>query len=274
MKKIAFCFLIYDIINNEELWNIFFKNVSKKKYNIYIHYKNNVELKYFDSFKLNNCIETEWGKVSLVKAQNLLLEKALEDCDNQHFIFVSHACIPFKSFNYIYKFLDINYSYFNREPQHKCFPRCDETLKVLDRKFIQKSSQWCILNRIHTELILEKQIYLKWYELSFAPDEHCYITYLYYLNLKNELIITENLAAGATTFTNWYYMDYKYLRKNHKRNIINYDDISDEELYYIMNSKSLFGRKFNKNCSNLLDNKKYINFIKSNKKFILKTINI
>ena len=25
MKKIAFCFLIYDIINHEELWNIFLK---------------------------------------------------------------------------------------------------------------------------------------------------------------------------------------------------------------------------------------------------------
>ena len=34
MKKIAFCFLIYDIINHEELWNIFFKNIDTNKYNI------------------------------------------------------------------------------------------------------------------------------------------------------------------------------------------------------------------------------------------------
>ena len=43
MKKIAFCFLIYDIINHEELWNIFFQNVDTNKYNIYIHYKFNYD---------------------------------------------------------------------------------------------------------------------------------------------------------------------------------------------------------------------------------------
>ena len=31
MKKIAFCFLIYDIINHEELWDLFFLNVNKVK---------------------------------------------------------------------------------------------------------------------------------------------------------------------------------------------------------------------------------------------------
>jgi len=79
MKKIAFCFLIYDIINHEELWNIFFKNVNKNKYNIYIHYKYNKQLKYFEKYKLNNCIKTSYADISLVKAQNLLLEKALTD---------------------------------------------------------------------------------------------------------------------------------------------------------------------------------------------------
>ena len=44
MKKIAFCFLIYDTINHEELWNNFFKNVDPAKYNIYIHYKYNKQL--------------------------------------------------------------------------------------------------------------------------------------------------------------------------------------------------------------------------------------
>ena len=39
MKKIAFLFLIYDIINFEDIWNIFFLNVDTNKYNIYIHYK-------------------------------------------------------------------------------------------------------------------------------------------------------------------------------------------------------------------------------------------
>jgi hypothetical protein len=41
MKKLAFCFLIYDVINHEELWKLFFDRVDPSKYSIYIHYKTN-----------------------------------------------------------------------------------------------------------------------------------------------------------------------------------------------------------------------------------------
>jgi hypothetical protein len=56
MKVLGFCFLIYDIINYEKLWYYWLKNIDTKKYRIYIHYKNDVELKYFEKYKLNNCI--------------------------------------------------------------------------------------------------------------------------------------------------------------------------------------------------------------------------
>ena len=46
-KKIALCFLIYEGINHEELWYKWLENVDKSKYNIYIHYKHNNQLKYF-----------------------------------------------------------------------------------------------------------------------------------------------------------------------------------------------------------------------------------
>ena len=104
MKKIGFCFLIYDVINLEELWNIFFKNVEPQKYNIYIHYKFNKPLKYFENYKLNNCIDTKYADVSLIHAHNLLFKKAYDDgC--YKIISLSQSCIPFKSFNYIYDFL-------------------------------------------------------------------------------------------------------------------------------------------------------------------------
>lgn len=76
MKKIAFCFLIYDKINLEELWNIFFKNVDNNKYNIYIHYKTDKPLQYFEKYKLKECIETKYADVSLIHAHNLLLKQA------------------------------------------------------------------------------------------------------------------------------------------------------------------------------------------------------
>jgi hypothetical protein len=261
MKKIAFCFLIYDIINNEELWNIFFRNIDNNKYNIYIHYKTNKPLKYFEKYKVNNCINTNYGDITIINAQNILLEKALCDIDNKHFIILSNSCIPFKSFNYIYNTLIEDKSYFNITPQSHCFPRCNNTLNFIDSKYIQKSAQWCILNRKHTELMIYKNEYIKWFNYSeTVPDEHCYITNIFYHNLQNEIITTNNASNDATTFINWEGMNYKYPSTH---NLKNYSSISEEEIIYLLNSKCLFGRKFNTECIQSLLINTYIDFITS-----------
>ena len=74
--KIAFCFLVYDNIVNEELWKIFFDNVNTNKYHIYIHYKVNKPLKYFNRYKITNCINTKYADISIVHAHNLLFKHA------------------------------------------------------------------------------------------------------------------------------------------------------------------------------------------------------
>lgn len=258
MKKIAFCFLIYDIINHEELWNIFFKNVDANKYTIYIHYKFNKPLKYFEKYKLNNCIETKYADITLVKAQNLLLQEAIDDKDNKHFIFVSNSCIPLKSFEHVYDNLNEERSYFNIAQQTQCFPRCKTTLNYIDKKYIQKAGQWCILNRKHTELMLNNNDYITWFSYSSTvPDEHCYITNIFYNNLQDEIITTPNVANDATTFVNWEGMDYKYPSNDELKN---YSVIAEDELLYLLGSKCLFGRKFNKEC---IIHNKYIDYITS-----------
>lgn len=261
MKKIAFCFLIYDIINHEDIWNIFFKNVDKNKYNIYIHYKENTPLKYFDQYKLTECVETSHGTISLILAQNLLLKKALQDKANKHFIFISNSCIPLKNFHYIYNGLNESYSYFNITPQSSCFPRCNKIINMINKKYIQKASQWCILNSKHATLMCENTGYIEWFKNIKAPDEHCYITNIYYHGLEKEIQTTANLSDGATTFTNWPNMTYKYKYPADKKLHI-YTTISNEELLHLIKSKSLFGRKFDKTCT-LLSNKPYLNTITS-----------
>ena len=262
-KKIAFCFLIYDKINNEELWHTFFKNIDKNKYNIYIHYKENKPLKYFESYKIKDIIPTEWCGNSLVKAQNKLLESAIKDSNNQHFIFVSNSCIPLKSFDYIYNILDTNYSYFNKtKPYTKIF-----SLNIK----AYKASQWCILNRTHTQKILENnniltKILLHWdklnpnyYFIRGCPDEYTYISLLFHLGLEKELILTYKLSSDATSFTSWKdminYKDFKNSKKNGEPH--NYSFICKEELDFLVNSKSLFGRKFIDGCEGL----EYLNII-------------
>jgi hypothetical protein len=257
MKRIAFCFLIYDIINHEELWHLFFKTIDVKKYTIYIHYKINVPLKYFEKYKLKNCIQTRYAHISLVEAQNLLLETAVND-GNDQFIFISNSCIPLKSFKYIYDYLNENYSYFNIAEHSSCFPRCNSVLQYIKKEHIQKASQWCILNKKHAKIIIDDKRYIRWFNTISTPDEHCYISLLYYNTLQNELITTPNIATG-TTFINWEGMDYIYVSIS---GLKNYNSISDEELEYLLDSKSLFGRKFTRECE-LIKNTRYLNHITS-----------
>lgn len=252
-KKLAFCFLIRDSIHHEEIWNLFFKNVETQIYNIYIHYKTNTPLTFFENYKLSNCIETSWGNISLVKAQNLLLEEGVKDEENTHFIFLSESCIPLKPFSYIYNHLDNAFSYFNIAPQRACFPRCISVTKYVAKETIQKAAQWCILNRKHALLMILEKEYLCWFEHVFAADEHCYITNIYSHALQNELITTPNIADGATTFINWPDMKYKYPSSG---GLKNYDHVSEEELSHLTKSNSFFGRKFTKECC-LLGNSLY-----------------
>ena len=259
MKKLAFLFLIYDEINFENIWHKFFINIDKNKYNIYIHQKNNFQLQFFNQYKINQIIPTSYqSHISLVLAFNRLIEEALKDPDNSHFILLSGSCIPTKPFNYIYDFLNPNFSYFNICPQEQCFPRANQTLQFIDKKFIQKSSTWCILNKKHANVLIKETFYINWFKDCYGADEHAYITSLFYHNLQNELITTPNIALNATTFTNWEGMDYPYPSTN---GLKNYDFISNEELMNILRSYgTLFARKFNKCC---YLNDIYIDFIKS-----------
>ena len=248
-KKIAFLFLIYEKINHENIWIDFFKQDTQNRYTIYIHYKKDVNIGFFDKYKLHHCVETLWGHISLVHAQNLLLSEAMKDPENQLFIFCSNSCVPFKTFDYVYNFLDESYSYFNIMPEESCFPRCTSSLKLIDKKYIKKASQWCILNRTHTEMILGTNIYIQWF-YDTVGDEHCYISYLYSLGQEENLIETFNSAESATTFTNWPDMMYRY---GHRiPNIKNYHTISTNEILLLLKSRCLFGRKFSPDCNLIL----------------------
>ena len=237
-KKIAFLFLIYDEINHEDLWKLFFKSVDKNKYNIYIHYKDYKKSEYFDKYKLNKNILTKWGDISLVNAHNLLLEEALVDSDNTHFILISNSCIPLKKFDYIYNKLDNNFSYFNLLSNNDNY-RCHNALKYINKNDIKKAHQWSILNKKHALLLTkDKNKYIDWFDI--CPDEHSHITYLFYNKLDKEIIKTIDAKYEATTFTNW--ID----------NILtNYSSIDSNEIIKLYNSPCFFGRKFIKNCTNL-----------------------
>ena len=241
---LAFCFLIYDSIHAEDLWARFFDGVDQNLYQVYVHYKTDVPLRHFEACKLARCVATTPWSLSLVLAQNRLLEAALENPATTHCLFVSQACVPLKSFAQVRAALAPGLSYFNRSPDAQCFPRCDAV--PLPREAVKKASQWCILARDHAALLVNNAEYLPWFDRhGIPPDEHAYITYLHWRGLAAELVETPNLAEGATTFTNWSDMNYRYVTPE---GLKHYGWISPEELAHLRASPCLMGRKFLPEC--------------------------
>ena len=249
------CFLIYNKINHEDLWFKWLSNIDKNKYNIYIHFKENKKLKYFEQYKLKENIETCWGCLSIVNAQLLILKEALKDKNNEHFIWLSQSCIPLKTFDYVYDYLDIDKSYFNKSPDSQVFPSANKVLQYIYKKNIKKYSMPSIINRKHAQLFIDNKENINlWFKDINNIDEIVFLTILYHNNLNNELIITDNIAAGAIIFAQWEDMkNYKEFKDSikTKRTPFQYKHICSEELDYLINSKSLFGRKFEENCTGL-----------------------
>ncbi len=261
-KKIALCFLINETINNEDLWYEWLKNVDKDKYNIYIHYKKNKKLNYFDEYKIKENIETCWGCLGIVLAQNALLKEALKDSNNKHFIWLSDACVPLKTFEYVYNYLDIDKSYFNMAPDEAVFPRAETALKYIKRENLKKAAMPAIINRKHAQLFVDNDDNIKlWFKNVGIPDEIAYISLIHHYNLQNELITTPNIASGAIIISQWTDMsNYKDFSESIKikKSPCEYKYICSNEVDYFVKSNSLFARKFVKNCEGLDYLKKFI----------------
>lgn len=248
--KLAFLFLIYDSIHFEDVWNEFFKHADPNKYVIHIHYKTQTPLKWFEHCKLKHCIPTRYViDTSIAKAHNLLIEEALKDPAVFKTINLSQACIPFKSFDYVYDFLTKDtHSHFNLMPMNdwgRSVTACAQ--KFLQPGEIHKAANWFILNREHATCCLEHTEYLEYFEHVQSPEEFLYMTLLKKWMPEN-MVCTNYSAEGATTFTNWDYkwgMVYKFPVDS---SIKSYSEISEEELEYLMESPCLFGRKFYGHC--------------------------
>lgn len=80
MNKIAFLFLLYDIINHENIWFQFFNGISTNKYNIYIHYKSDDKLEFFNDYKLNinKTTSTKYADISIVKGSEYIDKRGIK----------------------------------------------------------------------------------------------------------------------------------------------------------------------------------------------------
>ena len=260
-NKIAFCFLIIDKMEQEELWFDFFKYIDTNKYSIYIHCKENTTLKYFNKFILKNLIPTQYCRPSVINAHNLLFKQAAED-GNYKIISLCGSCVPLKTFDYIYNFLtQDNLCRFNviPKPPGKLPMNGARGIASLQKYYkvdhIQKAANWFVLNNEIAKIIASEdpKVIDEKYGGCSCPEEHYFLTAIYEKNLQDQITTTPNLQDGGTTFTNWNEPNYKYGRGYAQQNYSGkwpkaYSFIQKEEIDYLLTRNCLFGRKFPSNC--------------------------
>lgn len=225
--KIAYCFLLYDRIVHENIWNDYFGNNSN--HNIYTHVKtinDNTQKLVIDN-KIET-IDTKWCDMSLVYAYINLLKKALENKDNKYFVFLSGECIPLNSY---------------KDTHEKITNNKKSTIHFWKRKSGHyKASQWMILNRKNAKALTKiDKNFIDEYENEFndCPDEYYPINWFihyYDKKFKNEI---EN---KVTTYVTWYNKNANGPKKLTYPEMLKYkNDICD--------SGALFARKFNKKAA-------------------------
>lgn len=251
-KKIALCFLIYDSIEMESLWNDFLAGVDESKYSIYIHAKDpeDLNLIHFHKHAIPDPVETKYFHPSLVQAQNKLLEHALKDEKNTHFIFLCGSSAPIKSFNDIYDNIEENSVFNIREHELNLIEIKEQFLSTL-----RKCSQWSILNRFHAEKILEYMpdifFVCKNNEVPFngAVDEKIYLSFLLShfpegLSLKkqiDELSMFEYWTANSIDIFDRNFISSQHIHWPERQKSFYF--INKDEINFIDSTNAFFIRK-------------------------------
>jgi hypothetical protein len=208
IKKIAFMFLILDNPNFYKIWDRWFKNVDKNKYNIYIHSKYVENLKWRPDKLIDKIVPTAWGHI--VNAELCLLKYAFNhDKNNYKFIILSESCVPIKSFDALYSEITKNNNSYIKTMKMNNYDKQERILNFIEKvknnknieipnvsKMIKHYSRYC-LNRDHVKkLINTKQEKINFYIEMPISDE-------FWLSL---LVPLKNYTNFEITFDDWDYV--------------------------------------------------------------------
>uniref|UniRef100_A0A803M1T1 Core-2/I-branching beta-1,6-N-acetylglucosaminyltransferase family protein n=1 Tax=Chenopodium quinoa TaxID=63459 RepID=A0A803M1T1_CHEQI len=197
-RKIAFLFLTRRHLPLDFLWGSLFEEADATSYSIYIHSEpgfvfdeSTTRSPMFYGRQLSNSIQVAWGESSMIEAERLLLNAALEDPANQRFVLLSDSCVPLYNFSYIYH-------YVMKSP--KSFVDSD-IVAYYTWKF-----QWFTLIRKHAEVVVDDELIFPVFrkyckklqkQHNCIPDEHYLQTLLTMMGLDKEL------ERRTLTYTLW-----------------------------------------------------------------------
>ncbi|KAJ6885405.1 glycosyltransferase BC10-like isoform X1 [Populus alba x Populus x berolinensis] len=226
--KIAFLFLVRRGLPLDFLWGSFFENADTGNFSIYVHSEPGFEFdesttrsRFFYGRQLKNSIQVIWGESSMIEAERLLLDAALEDPANQRFVLLSDSCVPLYNFSYIYSYLMASprsfVDSFLDVKEGRYHPKMSP---VIPKDKWRKGSQWIALIRSHAEVIVDDVVILPVFKKlckrrppldaskgklniklqkqhNCIPDEHYVQTLLSMSELEGEL------ERRTVTYTVW-----------------------------------------------------------------------
>lgn len=267
MKKIGFCFLCVDGINNLNIWKKFFEG-NYDKCNIYIHSKNYEKLKRdFDiKYQVSEHADTSWGG-NLYNAIRIMYREAIKNKDFK-VILVSDSHIPITTFDNVYRLLTsdnkslIEYQPHKPKNNKECntlkmqynrfinnFNRCEKFRYNIDISHWYFNEMWTVLNLEDTKLICDDNKIIQNFENAFAWDEN-YPAYI--LSVNDRL---KDVHKYGCTFVNW--AEAEERNKGAQRSPKFYNKIHKRDLLILKTCSKLFARKFHDDS----DIEKYIDFL-------------
>ncbi|XP_047320471.1 glycosyltransferase BC10-like [Impatiens glandulifera] len=214
-KKLAFLFLAHAPLPFSPLWELYFNNVSKHQYNIYIHADptRNYDPPFSGVFQnrvIPGSIRTRRYSPTLIAAVRRLLTHALkDDKSNSMFALLSPSCIPLHSFNFTYKTLI---------PSRKSFI---EILKnepgMLDRWMVRGEnvmlpevrfedfrvgSQFFVLTRKHAKMVVSDRRLWGKFKMPCLRRDTCYPEENYFPTLLN-MQDPRGCVPATLTYVDW-----------------------------------------------------------------------
>lgn len=250
--SIAFCFLTYDEVTRQDIWEKYFENVDNNKYTIHVHPKFQKEIKsqkLFNDKIIPTICETIWGGFSIIAAQHLLFTEALKNQSTMYAILVSHNTIPVQSFDKFYKYICSlqNLSVFDVDLPNKNQISRYDTLNMpnFPKSVFLFQSQWCILSRQDMACVVNDfEKITDIFDDSAIPDEHTYVNYL--VHYKHKCFVKCQTTYSTRIDT----MYAKYLNNHNKiyqNNVQVHYHLSNDFISCLKKSNVFFLRKIAEN---------------------------
>ncbi|MCL7047646.1 hypothetical protein MKW94_010668 [Papaver nudicaule] len=226
--KIAFLFLTRRNLPLDFLWETFFQNADVGNFSIYVHSEpgyvfdeSTTRSPIFYGRQLKRRVRVLWGESSMIEAERLLLDEALQDPANQRFVLLSDSCVPLYNFSHIYNYMMSSPKSFVDSFLDAKGGRYNPKMSPsIPKGKWRKGSQWIALVRRHAKVVVNDDVVLPVFKryckrrpaivfgkgkqnLKFQkqhnciPDEHYVQTLLAMSDLEGEL------ERRTLTYTFW-----------------------------------------------------------------------